>query len=190
MGRRKLEMKRIEDKHSRQVTFSKRRLGLNNKARQLSVLCDVDVAVVVFSSCGNLYEYCSGSTESVDAMVSRYHKSCPQPEERPTQDTGISTRFKTCNELLQSVKRVDEEGKDVSMSDMTELEKELNAALMHTRSRKTQLMMERVSSLREQEKILSDENKELNRQLQVASAVNQYCSRPPQKLRALPLFKD
>ncbi|CAH1417004.1 unnamed protein product [Lactuca virosa] len=63
MGRRKLEMKRIENKNSRQVTFSKRRLGLNNKARQLSVLCDVDVAVVVFSSSGNLYEYCSGSTE-------------------------------------------------------------------------------------------------------------------------------
>nr|KAJ0213383.1 hypothetical protein LSAT_V11C400162970 [Lactuca sativa] len=92
-------------------------------------------------------------------MVSRYHKSRPQAEERPTQDTAI-----------------DEEGKDVSVNDMTELEKELNAALMHTRSRKTQLMMERVSSLREQ--------------LQVASAVNQYCSRPPQKLRALPLFKD
>ncbi|KAL9257644.1 Agamous-like MADS-box protein AGL70-like protein [Drosera capensis] len=59
MGRRKVEMKRIEDKSSRQVTFSKRRGGLMKKARQLSVLCDAQVAVVVFSSGGRLYEFCS-----------------------------------------------------------------------------------------------------------------------------------
>ncbi|KAI3509341.1 hypothetical protein L1887_24551 [Cichorium endivia] len=63
MGRRKLEMKRIEDKNSRHVAFSKRRAGLVNKARQLSVLCDADAAVIVFSSVGNLYENCSGSTD-------------------------------------------------------------------------------------------------------------------------------
>ncbi|CAH1424000.1 unnamed protein product [Lactuca virosa] len=62
MGRRKLEMKRIEDKSRRQVTFSKRRSGLNKKAQRLSVLCDAAVAVVVFSSSGKLYEYCSGGT--------------------------------------------------------------------------------------------------------------------------------
>ncbi|PWA86712.1 flowering locus C-like protein, splicing variant 2 [Artemisia annua] len=61
MGRRKLEIKRIEDKNSRQVTFSKRRTGLMKKARQLSVLCDVDIAVVVFSSGGKLYEFSTGS---------------------------------------------------------------------------------------------------------------------------------
>ena len=55
-----MELKRIEDKSSRQVTFSKRRNGLIKKARELSVLCDVDVAVVVFSSGGKLYEYANG----------------------------------------------------------------------------------------------------------------------------------
>lgn len=61
MGRRKLEIKRIEDKSSRQVTFSKRRNGLIKKARELSILCDVEVALLVFSSHGRLYEFCSGS---------------------------------------------------------------------------------------------------------------------------------
>uniref|UniRef100_A0A803L1A5 MADS-box domain-containing protein n=1 Tax=Chenopodium quinoa TaxID=63459 RepID=A0A803L1A5_CHEQI len=64
MGRRKIEMKRIEDKSSRQVTFSKRRSGLIKKARELSVLCDVDVAVLVFSNRGRLYEFVSGSSSS------------------------------------------------------------------------------------------------------------------------------
>ncbi|XP_039156193.1 MADS-box transcription factor 23-like [Eucalyptus grandis] len=48
MGRRKVEIRRIADKSSRQVTFSKRRGGLMKKARELAVLCDVDVALVVF----------------------------------------------------------------------------------------------------------------------------------------------
>nr|GEZ07403.1 K-box region and MADS-box transcription factor family protein [Tanacetum cinerariifolium] len=64
MGRKKVEMKRIEDKHSRQVTFSKRRTGLFKKARHLSALCDVDVAVIVFSSHGKVYEACSGTADS------------------------------------------------------------------------------------------------------------------------------
>nr|CAN67450.1 hypothetical protein VITISV_031401 [Vitis vinifera] len=66
MGRKKVELKRIEDKSSRQVTFSKRRNGLIKKARELSVLCDVDVAVLVFSSRGKLYEYANGNSGSVD----------------------------------------------------------------------------------------------------------------------------
>lgn len=59
MGRRKLEIKKIEDKNSRQVTFSKRRSGLMKKAKELSVLCDVEVAVVIFSTRGKLYDFCS-----------------------------------------------------------------------------------------------------------------------------------
>ncbi|PIN10775.1 hypothetical protein CDL12_16627 [Handroanthus impetiginosus] len=59
MGRRKLEIKRIEDKSARQVTFTKRRNGLLKKAKELSVLCDVDVAAIIFSSRGKLYHFCS-----------------------------------------------------------------------------------------------------------------------------------
>jgi hypothetical protein len=57
MGRGKVEMKRIENRVSRQVTFSKRRKGLLKKAHELAVLCDVDVGVVVFSERGKLFEY-------------------------------------------------------------------------------------------------------------------------------------
>nr|KAJ0213514.1 hypothetical protein LSAT_V11C400157760 [Lactuca sativa] len=62
-------MKRIEDKSSRLVTFSKRRVGLIKKARHLSDLCDVDVAVIVFSARGKLYESCTGSTNSYHLSV-------------------------------------------------------------------------------------------------------------------------
>lgn len=57
MGRGKIEIKKIENLNSRQVTFSKRRNGLLKKARELSVLCDAEVAVIIFSSTGKLYKF-------------------------------------------------------------------------------------------------------------------------------------
>lgn len=59
MVRGKTELKRIENATSRQVTFSKRRSGLLKKAFELSVLCDAEVALIVFSPKGKLYEFSS-----------------------------------------------------------------------------------------------------------------------------------
>lgn len=56
-GRGKIEIKRIENTTNRQVTFCKRRNGLLKKAYELSVLCDAEVSLIVFSSRGRLYEY-------------------------------------------------------------------------------------------------------------------------------------
>ena len=61
-GKRKrgrVELRRIEDRVSRQVLFSKHRAGLFKKAFELSLLCDADVALLVFSPAGKLYEYAS-----------------------------------------------------------------------------------------------------------------------------------
>ncbi|KAJ7290911.1 hypothetical protein O6H91_Y292100 [Diphasiastrum complanatum] len=57
MGRGKIEIKRIENATCRQVTFSKRRNGLLKKAHELSVLCDAQVAVIIFSSTGKLFDF-------------------------------------------------------------------------------------------------------------------------------------
>jgi hypothetical protein len=52
MGRGEVELKRIENRVSRQVAFSKRRQGLLKKAHELAVLRDVD-----FSERGKLFQY-------------------------------------------------------------------------------------------------------------------------------------
>ncbi|KAB2000720.1 hypothetical protein ES319_D12G251100v1 [Gossypium barbadense] len=59
MVRRRTQMKRIENAASRQVTFSKRRNGLLKKAFELSFLCDAEVALIIFSPRGKLYEFSS-----------------------------------------------------------------------------------------------------------------------------------
>ena len=61
MGRGRVQLKRIENKINRQVTFSKRRSGLLKKAHEISVLCDAEVALVIFSSKGKLFEYSTDS---------------------------------------------------------------------------------------------------------------------------------
>ncbi|KAI9090908.1 hypothetical protein K1719_028393 [Acacia pycnantha] len=68
MGRVKIAIKRIDNSASRQITFSKRRTGLLKKARELAILCDAQVGVIVFSSTGKLYEY--GSSRSYHSIFS------------------------------------------------------------------------------------------------------------------------
>ncbi|CAL5329524.1 unnamed protein product [Camellia sinensis] len=59
MGRGKIVIRRIDNSSSRQVTFSKRRNGLLKKAKELSILCDAEVGLIIFSSTGKLYDYAS-----------------------------------------------------------------------------------------------------------------------------------
>ena len=57
MGRRKIEIQKIESKDRLMVTFSKRRAGLFKKAHELSQLCGATVAVLVFSPAGKPFTF-------------------------------------------------------------------------------------------------------------------------------------
>jgi len=77
MGRGRIEIKKIDDVTSRQVTFSKRKSGIFKKAHELSVLCDAEVAVLIFSNTGRLYEFASSRYVNVDnKMKSFLYVSC------------------------------------------------------------------------------------------------------------------
>ncbi|KAI5386076.1 hypothetical protein KIW84_072592 [Lathyrus oleraceus] len=69
MTRKKIQIKKIDNISSRQVTFSKRRKGLFKKAQELSTLCDADVALMVFSATNKLFEYASSR------LIFQYAKS-------------------------------------------------------------------------------------------------------------------
>ncbi|KAK8923499.1 MADS-box transcription factor 27 [Platanthera zijinensis] len=72
MGRGKIVIRRIDNTTTRQVTFSKRRNGLLKKAKELAVLCDAEVGLIIFSSTSRLYDYASTSMKSV---IERYNKT-------------------------------------------------------------------------------------------------------------------
>ncbi|KAI3497612.1 hypothetical protein L1887_33037 [Cichorium endivia] len=124
--------------------------------------------LVLGAWCLVLGAWCLG--QSMKNILSRYEKSCLEEEGSDKDIVSIKTsKFQTCKELLQKVDRLVEETNteelSVSVADMTQLEEELNAALVQTRSRKTQLMMEYVSTLQQQEKTLSNENEEREKQI-------------------------
>lgn len=52
MGRVKLKIKRLENLSSRQVTYSKRKAGILKKAKELSILCDIDLVLLMFAPNG------------------------------------------------------------------------------------------------------------------------------------------
>eukprot|EP01018_Ginkgo_biloba_P040741 Gb_12581 [translate_table: standard] len=69
MGRGRVELKRIQNPARRQITFSKRKSGLLKKACELSVLCDAEVALIIFSPNGKVYEYGSPRQEELTSGV-------------------------------------------------------------------------------------------------------------------------
>nr|BAC77705.1 flower buds-specific protein ScAP3A [Silene conica] len=73
MGRGKLEIKKIENKTNRQVTFSKRRNGIMKKAQELTVLCDAKVSLLMISSTHKLHHFLSPGV-SLKKMYDEYQK--------------------------------------------------------------------------------------------------------------------
>ncbi|XP_061991020.1 MADS-box protein SVP-like isoform X2 [Rosa rugosa] len=53
---KKIKIEKIDNLPARQVTYSKRRRGLLKKAGELSVLCDCEFSVIIFSATGKLCE--------------------------------------------------------------------------------------------------------------------------------------
>ncbi|OIW20446.1 hypothetical protein TanjilG_11756 [Lupinus angustifolius] len=68
MGRGKIEIKRIENTSNRQVTYSKRKNGILKKAKEITVLCDAQISLIIFGSSGKLHEYISPSTTLIDVL--------------------------------------------------------------------------------------------------------------------------
>nr|AAQ72500.1 MADS-box protein 15 [Petunia x hybrida] len=163
MGRKKVEIKLIQDKNSRQVTFSKRRKGLIKKAKELSILCDADVAVVVFSNRGRLYDF--SSNNSLTEIVQRYHSHVEAEKEISAEASDAEqskyASIMTIGEMLQTIQRQLEEPDvdDLNVTDLVHLENQIQTALMEARSRKTHLMMESLKSLHEKENLLREENR-------------------------------
>ena len=59
MGRRKIDIVRIDNERHRQVTYTKRKSGLIKKATELAILCDAQVGIIVFGSNQKMSVYSS-----------------------------------------------------------------------------------------------------------------------------------
>ncbi|KRZ56886.1 Myocyte-specific enhancer factor 2A, partial [Trichinella nativa] len=74
MGRKKIQISRIQDERNRQVTFTKRKFGLMKKAYELSVLCDCEIALIIFNSSNKLFQYASTDMDKVLLKYTEYNE--------------------------------------------------------------------------------------------------------------------
>ncbi|XP_065166505.1 myocyte-specific enhancer factor 2 isoform X2 [Atheta coriaria] len=90
MGRKKIQISRITDERNRQVTFNKRKFGVMKKAYELSVLCDCEIALIIFSSSNKLYQYASTDMDKVLLKYTEYN----EPHESLTNKNIIEKEHK------------------------------------------------------------------------------------------------
>ncbi|KAH9330210.1 hypothetical protein KI387_002318, partial [Taxus chinensis] len=165
MGRGRIEIKRIENIVHRQVTFCKRRGGLMKKAHELSVLCDAEVGLIVFSSRGKLYEMSTGT--SMKKILERYDRCSgsvdilnfsdfTSPESAEEESKLLRQQIdmlKTTNRFLMG-----EDLDPMTIQDLNQLENFLQIRMNQVRSRKNELLCEEIKVLQKKEQILTMNN--------------------------------
>ncbi|KAK9167765.1 hypothetical protein Scep_002956 [Stephania cephalantha] len=169
MGRGKVQMKRIENTVHRQVTFCKRRTGLLKKAKELSVLCDAEVGIIVFSSHGKLYDLATNG--SMEGLIERYMKSSggaqnssDEEANKPRESEEDISMLKQEIQLLQKGLRYifgGGAGNYMTIPELDLLEKHLEIWIHHIRSTKMEIMFQEIESLKNKVGILKAANEYL-----------------------------
>ncbi|XP_058782755.1 agamous-like MADS-box protein AGL11 isoform X2 [Vicia villosa] len=164
MGRGKIEIKRIENTTNRQVTFCKRRNGLLKKAYELSVLCDAEVALIVFSSRGRLYEY---SNNNIRSTIDRYKKACSD-HSSTTTTTEINAQYyqQESAKLRQQIQMLQNSNRHLmgdalstlTVKELKQLENRLERGITRIRSKKHEMLLAEIEYFQKREIELENEN--------------------------------
>ncbi|KAK7404238.1 hypothetical protein VNO78_04952 [Psophocarpus tetragonolobus] len=184
MGRGKVQLKRIENPVHRQVTFCKRRTGLLKKAKELSVLCDAEIGLFIFSAHGKLYELATKGT--MQDLIERYIKftrgaalpeaatqSNPNPHPLPLDAKEETNVLKQEIQTLQKGIRYlfEGENKIMTIDELQALEKNLEIWIYHIRSTKMNIMLQEIQALKDKEGTLKAANKYLHDKVIVENTV-------------------
>ncbi|KAJ9707917.1 hypothetical protein PVL29_000135 [Vitis rotundifolia] len=142
MGRGKIAIRRIENNTNRQVTFSKRRGGLFKKAHELSVLCDAQIGLIIFSSTGKLSEYCS-LPSSMEQIIRRYQRvtgthMSKQDNREQLHNELARMRNETHNLQLSLQRYTGHALSSIEFKDLDEHEQQLEHSIKKVRARKIQ----------------------------------------------------
>nr|QWX93756.1 MADS-box protein 17 [Cunninghamia lanceolata] len=171
MAREKIEIKKIEKRAARHVTFSKRRGGLIKKARELSILCEADVGLIIFSATGKLFQYCSSSMKMILEKYQKYSNTTINNEQFSRESMQLENQevirirqeIEDLNRTLRQMHGKELEG--LTMAELQQLENKLEMGLHRVRSRKDERLLKEIYELQKQGIQFMEENVKLHRQL-------------------------
>ncbi|KAK7258231.1 hypothetical protein RIF29_32790 [Crotalaria pallida] len=179
MARGRVQLKRIENPVHRQVTFCKRRAGLLKKAKELSVLCDAEIGLVIFSAHGKLYELATKGT--MQGLMERYMKFTRGAQlEGTTQVAHPIMDAKEETDVLKQEIETLQKGigylfgggiGTMTMDELQVLEKNLENWIYHIRSMKMNIMLQEIQALRDKEGTLEAANKYLHNKIMESAAI-------------------
>ncbi|XP_077070838.1 myocyte-specific enhancer factor 2D isoform X6 [Siphateles boraxobius] len=121
MGRKKIQIQRITDERNRQVTFTKRKFGLMKKAYELSVLCDCEIALIIFNHSNKLFQYASTDMDKVLLKYTEYNEphesrtnadiieALNKKEHRDSESPDPEEPFSLTPRTEEKYKKIDEE---------------------------------------------------------------------------------
>ncbi|XP_022773891.1 MADS-box protein SVP-like isoform X2 [Durio zibethinus] len=187
MAREKIQIKKIDNATARQVTFSKRRRGLFKKAEELSILCDADVALIIFTSTGKLFEYASSSMKEILERHNLRSKNLEKLEQQPlelqlVENSNLSMLTMEVAEKSHQLRQMrGEELQGLNFEELEQLEKSLEAGLSRVIEKKGQRIKNEIDDLQRKGMQLLEENERLklqisNGQPQVAGdSENMFC---------------
>ncbi|VAI78144.1 unnamed protein product [Triticum turgidum subsp. durum] len=166
MGRGKIEIKRIENATNRQVTYSKRRSGIMKKARELTVLCDAQVAIIMFSSTGKYHEFCSTGTD-IKGIFDRYQQAIGTSlwiEQYENMQRTLN-HLKDINRNLRTEIRMGEDLDALEFEELRDLEQNVDAALKEVRQRKYHVITTQTETYKKKVKHSQEAYKNLQQEL-------------------------
>ncbi|GAB4853355.1 hypothetical protein Ancab_017532 [Ancistrocladus abbreviatus] len=170
MRKGKIPIERIDNMASRQVTFTKRRKGLLKKAEELSILCDVEVGVVVFSTSDKLYEFASSSMKSI---LERYNGTKEQTQVlNPTLEAKLwkveaENLRKQLEELRTNHRQLTgEDVSELSVEQIEHLEDQLEISSKTLRARKEVVMHRENLELHKKLNLMQQQIAQLQRKVQ------------------------
>ncbi|KAL3724000.1 hypothetical protein ACJRO7_036078 [Eucalyptus globulus] len=177
MGRGKIVIRRIDNTTSRQVTFSKRRNGFLKKARELSILCDAEVGLIIFSSTGKLYEYAS---TSMTTLVERYKKLKEEQYQLLNPDSEVKFWQMEAARLRQQLQHLHEchrqlmgqELSGLSVKELQNLENQLEMSLKGIRVKKDQILIDEIRELNRKGDLMHQENRDMHKKVNLTGHEN------------------
>lgn len=148
------------------------------KAKELAILCDADVALIIFSTTGKLYDF--ASTPSMKSVLERYNKAKEEPQQLANSTSEVKYWQSEVSMLSQQLQKLQENHRllmgeglcDLNLKDLQKLENQLEMSLRGVRMRKDQILIDQIEEMNQKGNLIHRENLDLQKKVTIIRQEN------------------